>query len=121
VSKTYSFPHRKLAAWHLAREARQLTYQLISDLPSGYGEDARQLRRSSGAVPKLVAEGANRWSHGAKRQRFDEAATELGETASGLEDLAGLGLIDPDGTEEALIVWGKCRATLLGLMRRLDN
>ena len=39
-------------------------------------DDLSQLRRSSQAVPKLIAEGANRWSPGEKRRRFDDALAE---------------------------------------------
>jgi len=82
-------------------------------------DDARQLRRSSGAVPKLIAEGANRWAAGDKRRRFEEAEGEIGETASGLEDLADLGALDEDEVAQAVALWARCRATVLGLLRRV--
>lgn len=108
-----------MGAWHLSREARRLTFDLLTNLPRGFGEDASQLRRSSGAVPKLIAEGANRWAAGDKRRRFEEAEGEIGETAAGLEDLAGLGVLDTTKVAEAIAVWARCRATVLGLLRRV--
>ena len=119
TTQTPQFPHQRLDAWHLSREARRLTFDLLTDLPRGFGEDARQLRRSSGAVPKLIAEGANRWAAGDKRRRFEEAEGESGETAAGLEDLAGLGVLDSTKVAEAIAVWARCRATVLGLLRRV--
>jgi len=121
TTQTFQFPHQKLDAWHLAREARQLTLQLLTTLPKGFGDDARQLRRSSGAVPKLIAEGANRWAAGDKRRRFEEAEGEIGETASGLEDLADLGALDEDKVAQAVALWARCRATVLGLLRRVQR
>ena len=119
INQTHQFPHQRLDAWRLSREARRLTFALLTTLPKGFGDDARQLRRSSGAVPKLIAEGANRWSAGDKRRRFEEAEGEIGETASGLEDLADLGVLDETEVVEAVLLWARCRATVLGLLRRV--
>jgi len=121
TNQTAQFPHQKLDAWHLSREARKLTFQLLDTLPTGFGDDNRQLRRSSGAVPKLIAEGANRWSAGDKRRRFEEAEGEIGETASGLEDLADLGAIDEQKAAESIALWARCRATVLGLLKRVPR
>ena len=121
ANETRRFPHQRLDAWHLACEARRLTLELVDSLPKGFGEDARQIRRASGAVPKLVAEGANRWAAGDKRRRFEEAEGEIGETAASLEDLATLGALNAIKVEEALAVWGRCRATVLGLLRRVQR
>ena len=115
------FPHLRLDAWHLAREARRRTLGLLQTEPPGFGDDVRQLRRSSQAVPKLIAEGANRWAKGDKRRRFEEAKGEIGETASGLEDLADLGLLDPAAVLETLRLWSRCRQTVLGLLRRVER
>ncbi len=118
---THPFPHQRLDAWHIARDARRLTFELLRALPQGFGEDARQLRRSSGAVPKLIAEGANRWAAGDKRRRFEEAEGEIGETASGLEDLADLGVLDEHEAARAIALWARCRAIVLGLLRRVQR
>ena len=121
ADKTFQFPHQRLDAWHLSREARRLTFQLLDTLPKGFGDDNRQLRRSSGAVPKLIAEGANRWAAGDKRRRFEEAEGEIGETASGLEDLADLGALDKAEVARVVALWARCRATVLGLLRRVQR
>jgi len=121
ANQTFQFPHQRLDSWHISREARRLTLQLLSTLPKGFGDDARQLRRSSGAVPKLIAEGANRWAAGDKRRRFEEAEGEIGETASGLEDLADLGALDKAEVARVVALWARCRATVLGLLRRVQR
>jgi len=114
------FPHERLDAWKLAVAARCATWKLLDAVPRGYGEDLGQLRRSSQSAPKLIAEGANRWSPGEKRRRFDDALTEIGETASGLRELAAMGVVDGAGVAAACRLWGRCRGAVLGLYRRLE-
>lgn len=111
------FPHQRLDAWKTSCEARRQTLLLLDDVPRAYADDIRQLRRAGQAVPKLIAEGANRWSPGAKRRRFEEAEGEIGEVASGLEDLADLGALDPQDVEPVMELWGRCRAMVLGLLK----
>ena len=115
------FPHQRLDAWHLSRQARKQTLALLAGVPRGFGDDVRQIRKSSQAIPKLIAEGANRWTKGDKRRRFEEAEGEIGETASGLEDLADLGLLDPAAVAQTLGLWFRCRQTVLGLLRRVER
>jgi four helix bundle protein len=118
IHDSFQFPHQKLIVWHLAREARRLTLLLLAELPAGYGEDARQIRRSAGATPKLIAEGGDRWAKGDKRRRFEEANGEAGETHAGLEDLAGLGALDPAKVAPVNNLWARVGAGLVGLIRR---
>jgi len=113
------FPHQRLDAFHLALRARRATWLLVSKLPEPHGADRRQLRRSSQAVPKLIAEGADRRSTGVKRQRFDEALGEIGETAAGLEDLVHLGILPHEDVDPVHELWGRTRAAVLGLAKRL--
>ena len=40
TDKTFQFPHQRLDAWHLSREARRLTLQLLDTLPRGYSDRA---------------------------------------------------------------------------------
>ena len=114
----FIFPHRKLLAWRLAKEARLSTLDLLATLPRGYGDDARQARRSSGGVVRLIAEGGDRWARGDKRRRFEEALGEIGETASILDDLADLGALDRAKADEVIAAWGRVGAVTYGLVRR---
>ena len=119
MSLPVRFPHQRLDAFRLALQARRATWRLVSTLPEPHGDDRRQLRRSSQAVPKLIAEGADRTSRGVKRQRFDEALGEIGETAAGLEDLLHLGVLTLEDVEPIHALWGRTRAAVLGLVKRL--
>ena len=110
------FPHQRLDAFKLSLRARRATRRLVEGLPDGFGEDRRQLRRSAQAIPKLIAEGADRMAVGVKRQRFDEA---LGETAVGLEDLVHLEVLTVEQVEPVHALLGRTRGAVLGLVKRL--
>jgi len=114
----HTFPHRKLDAWRVSKQARRATIELIATLPRGYGRDAAQLRSSSGGVIRLIAEGADRWARGDKRRRFEEANGEVGETVACLDDLADLGALDRERVEVAIVLWGRVAAMLVGLIRK---
>jgi four helix bundle protein len=117
-NQTHTFPHRKLDAWKLAKQARRQTLDLLGHLPTGFGDDARQARRSSGGVVRLIAEGGDRWARGDKRRRFEEALAEVGETVATLDDLADLGALDRTQVDAVLSIWGRVGATTYGLVRR---
>ena len=119
MTLTTRFPHQRLDAFTLALDARRATWRLLERVPRGYGDDRRQLKRSSQAVPKLIAEGADRLATGVKRQRFDEALGEIGETAAGLEDLVNLGVLAVEAVEPVHELWGRTRGAVLGLTRRV--
>ena len=118
---TTRFPHQKLDAWARAVDARRMTVTALNALPKGFADDKRQITRAAQAVPKLVAEGADRWAVGQKRQRFEEAIAEAGEAASGLSELTMVGALTEAQVEPAHAMWGRVRAMLIGLIRRLDS
>ena len=113
------FPHQNLDAFYLAVAARRGTWRLLAALPPGFTDDRRQLRRSSQAVTKLIGEAASRHSPGAKRQRFEEALGEVGETAAGLEELVLLGALELDEVDPVHALWGRTRGALLGIIKRI--
>lgn len=65
----------------------------------------------------LTARRADRWAKGNKRRRFEEANGEAGETHAGLEELAGLGSLDPAKVALVNQIWVRVGATLVGLIR----
>jgi len=114
----HTFPHRKLIAWKVAKQARKQTLQLLGTAPTGFGDDVRQGRRSSGGVVRLIAEGGDRWARGDKRRRFEEALAEVGETVATLDDLADVGALDRDEVDRVIALWGRVGALTYGLVRR---
>jgi len=114
----HTFPHQRLDAWHVCREARRRTYELLTDLPAGYGEDARQLRRSAGGALRLIAEGGDRWARGDKRRRFEAANGEVGETVSGLVALVEDEVLDPEVVDAIIGLWGRVGSMCYGLIKK---
>ena len=66
----------------------------------------------------LIAEGANRYGAGQKRQRFSEARGECGECAAGLEQAMALKLVPAADAEQATELAARVAAMLTGLLRR---
>ena len=66
----------------------------------------------------LVAEGANRRARGQKRQRFEEALGECGESAGNVEMLWTIGLCKQTTAEDFANVAGRTMALVAGLVRR---
>ena len=66
-----------------------------------------------------TAEGANRYTAGAKRQRYSEARSECGEVAAAAELLAVLGLAPRDECEALLALAGRVGAMLTRLIQRI--
>ena len=108
----HAFPHERLDAWHIARSRA-----LIENLPRAYGNDAKQIRASAGAVPRLIAEGADRWSARDKRHKFEMANGEVGETVSSLRDLVDDGVLDLVDVEPVIRIWARVGHMLVGLIR----
>lgn len=114
----FRFAHYKLDAYRVAVEMADLVKAMVERFPRGHGELADQLKRSAESTVGLIAEGANRYSQGQKRQRFSEARGECGEVASHVERAYRKGLV---GEEEAMAVLERADrvcAMLTGLIKR---
>ena len=70
--------------------------------PRGFRSYADHLKRSSGNTVLLIGEGANRYSSGMKRQRYQEALGEAGEAAVVAEVVVTLGLVPEADTTELM-------------------
>ena len=88
-----NFPHHRLDAWNVALEMASQARRVADAVPRGFRRLADQLMRAAGSTALLIAEGANRWSLGQKRQRYSEARGECGEVAAAAELLGTLGLV----------------------------
>ena len=99
-SERFRFQHHKLDVYRAARRMARQCKVLYERVPRGYRSFADQLLRSAGQTQLLIAEGANRYTAGQKRQRFTEARGEAGEVAAAVELLMDLELIGaPEGAE----------------------
>ncbi len=114
------FPHDRLDAYVVSLELAQQAKALADRVPRGHRTLADQLMRAAGSVVLLIAEGANRYSAGQKRQRFSEARGECGEMAAAAELLATLGLVPAVEAGELRVTAGRVAAMLTGLLRRFQ-
>ena len=99
-----TFSHHKLDCYRLSLELLVLCERLVRQAPQGHGKIKDNLQRSAEGIPLLVAEGANRWTPGMKRQRFIEARGETGEVAAALEVGVLVGVFPKDGAHEAMVI-----------------
>ncbi len=112
------FSHHKLHVYGLALEVARLARPLADAVPRGYRSYADHLLRSSGNTVLLIGEGANRFSSGMKRQRYEEALGEAGEVAVVAEVLCTLGLAEVADVEPLMALSSRVCAMLTGLVRR---
>ncbi|MCB9677109.1 MAG: four helix bundle protein [Alphaproteobacteria bacterium] len=86
----YTFPHERLDAFRLAREARKLAYAFTKTLPPGFAREAAQINDAAASVLRNTAEGANRFRPAEKVHKFEIAQGEAGEAAAAVESLRDL-------------------------------
>jgi four helix bundle protein len=116
----FPFPHKQLDVYNVALHMAIKTKRLAAHVPRGYRSFADQLLRAAGATVLLIAEGANRFSAGSKRQRYSEARGECGEVAAAVELLAAMQLVPSSGAQEVLELAGRVAAMLSRLLARLS-
>jgi len=75
----YPFAHHKLEVYTIALRIAEQAKAVAHKIPRGYRNYADHLLRSSGNTMMLIGEGANSYSSGMKRQRYEEALGEAGE------------------------------------------
>ena len=114
------FPHHRLDAYRVSLELAVKAKELADAVPRGYRTLADQLQRSGTAPVMLVAEGANRYYRGTKRQRVSEARGEAGECAAATELAAQLGLVPAQDAEQCIELADRLCAMLTRLIRRFS-
>jgi four helix bundle protein len=128
------FTHHRLEVYHLALRMAVLAKAVADSeplhparaakraedrrTPRGYRSYADHLKRSSGNTVLLVGEGANRYSSGMKRQRYEEALGEAGEAAVVAEVVVTLGLVPEADTTELMRHADRVCAMLTRLVKR---
>jgi four helix bundle protein len=78
---------QRLDVYQRALELLSLVNEIAGDLPSGHGERADQLLRSSESVIRNIAEGAGRWSRQDSAKHFKIARGEAMEVAASMDVL----------------------------------
>ena len=114
----FPFPHERLDAYRLAREARKLAYQFTQTLPRGHATEAHQVNDAAASVVRNTAEGANRFKPREKVQKFEIAQGEAGEVAASVQSLLDIGAGDPAVGRKCIAMEARTAATLTGLIRR---
>ena len=114
----YPFPHERLDAYNLAREARKLAWQFTQSLPRGFAHEASQINSAAASVVRNTAEGANRFKPAEKVQKFEIAQGEAGEAAAAVVSLMDIGVGDTGLGHQFIHLEGRAAATLTGLIRK---
>jgi four helix bundle protein len=117
-SPSFPFPHTRLDVFRVALQMAAKAKALADRVPRGYRSFADQLLRAAGSTVLLIGEGANRFSVGAKRQRYSDARGEAGEVAAAAELLATLELVPAKDAREVLQLAGRVAAMLTRLLQR---
>ena len=112
------FTHHRLKVYHLALRMALLAKAVAEKIPRGYRSYADHLKRSSGNTALLIGEGANRYSSGMKRQRYEEALGEAGEVAVVAEVVVTLGLVPEADTTDLMHHADRVCAMLTRLVKR---
>ena len=118
-NRSNPFPHERLDAWRVARQARVLALEFTRSLPRGHASEAQQINKAAASVVRNICEGANRWKAAEKVHKFEIAAGEAGEAAGAVVSLTDCGLGDERLAAEFLALEGRVGAMLTGLIRRL--
>jgi four helix bundle protein len=113
----YPFPHEKLDAWHVAREARIGLHELMAQLPRGQHIERREVDKSAGSVLRNIAEGATRRGKGEKRQHFNIANAEAAEVAASVQGWVDAQMVDIDAAYRVIRLYGRVGAMMVGLVR----
>lgn len=111
---TFRFSYRRLAAFHVAKDALVRGHALALKLPRGYGPLSDQLRRALVSTYTQTTEAAAR--EGAdRRQRCRIARAECNEAAAAVEGAQALGLVSEAEAYEVLALLDRLAGMLTGL------
>jgi len=118
TDETYLWPHERLDAWRIARQARVVALRFTESLPPGHGDEVRQIKKATASVVRNIGEGANRFHPGDKVHKFEIAAGEAGEAVSAVVSLQDCGLGDPALAEQFFRLQARVGAMLTGLVHK---
>jgi len=112
------FAHQRLDAYHVALELFRDVELLAAAFPRGHADLKDQLRRSSAATVRHIAEGANRVAPRDKAARFALARAECGECEATLEMAEVAGVVESGRVFSLRRRADRVAAMLVGLLRR---
>ena len=112
--------HRRLKTWWLAVDLADEVYALLSGLPRGHADLRTQATRAADAIPRHIAEGANRRWPADKANRFRIALGELGELDTVLVVLDRRVGLQAKGYRTVQGLLGRVGGGLAGLARRME-
>ncbi len=115
-----TFPHQRLEAYRLALELAAAARQLCAAIPRGHRHIADHLQRAADNTVLLLAEGANRWGAGEKRQRFVESRGECGEAAAAADLVCVHGFVPQPQVASFQQLANRLAAMLTGLVHRFS-
>ena len=115
---TTRFAHQRLDAYHVALELYRGVELLAARFPRGHADLKDQLRRSTAATVRHIAEGANRASPRDKAARFALARAECGECEATLEMAEVAAVAGPARIRPLRQRADRVAAMLVGLLRR---
>ena len=119
-ARTQRLPHHRLEAYRISLDMAEQAKRIADRIPRGYRTLADQLLRAGTGTVLLIAEGANRFTPGHKRQRFMEARGECGEVAAAAELLGRLGLAPEADALRLQRTATRVAAMLTGLIKRVS-
>ncbi len=112
------FPHERLVAWRVARQARAAALEYTASLPRGYGDERRQINNAAASVVRNICEGAGRWQPADKIYRFEIANGEASEAAGSVVSLLDANLGDDVLAARFLHLERRTAALITGLIKR---
>lgn len=118
TNRRYPFPHERLDAWTLACEARKLALAFTDSLPTGFGDEARQINNAAASVVRNICEGAGRWRPAEKVLKFEIASGEASEAAGAVLSLLACEVGDAAVGEAFVDAMGRTNACVTGLIHR---
>jgi len=92
--------------------------KFTASLPSGFGDEARQINKAAASVVRNICEGASRWRPAEKVLKFEIASGEAGEAVGAVVSLVDGDLGDRRLAARFQYLEGRVAAMLTGLIKR---
>jgi four helix bundle protein len=108
----------KLDAYRVSLEFQALVLDMLPGLPRGFADDADQIKRSSKAIVRNIAEGAGRWSAADKAKHYAIARGEVVECVSSFDLMKAARAVDDECHARAIALLERLVSLLTGLIKK---